>query len=179
MDSEKPGKASNLLSDLESIRQLLEQSPQEPPLLTERFDPSSIPLLSDIVDPAQLTAPRFNRPTPNRTPLAELVSVASTAPQPSAIAITAAPAVTPIATQTAAAATSTQAQPISRAALSQTLPRNLHPNALELNRLDRELHSAAQLMLQDVIDDFVPQIEAELKRRLDLQLTLLLNQRKP
>ena len=33
-------------------------------------------------------------------------------------------------------------------------------------------------MLQDVIDDFVPQIEAELKRRLDLQLTLLLNQRK-
>lgn len=32
--------------------------------------------------------------------------------------------------------------------------------------LDHELHTAAQLILQEVIDDFVPQIEAELKRRL-------------
>ena len=62
--------------------------------------------------------------------------------------------------------------------MAEHLQLNLHPAALELNRLDRELRTAAQLMLQDVIDDFVPQIEAELKRRLDLQLTLLLNQRK-
>lgn len=33
--------------------------------------------------------------------------------------------------------------------------------------LDHELRTAAQLILQDVIDDFVPQIEAELKRRLE------------
>lgn len=33
--------------------------------------------------------------------------------------------------------------------------------------LDHELHAAAQLILQDVIDDFVPQIEAELRRRLE------------
>ncbi|SED67906.1 DNA polymerase III subunit chi [Pseudomonas anguilliseptica] len=49
----------------------------------------------------------------------------------------------------------------------------------ELNRLDSELRAAAQLILQDVIDDFVPQIEAELKRRLDARLTRLLPPRRP
>ncbi|MBA1272553.1 DNA polymerase III subunit chi [Stutzerimonas azotifigens] len=34
-------------------------------------------------------------------------------------------------------------------------------------KLDSELRAAANLILQDVIDDFVPQIEAELKRRLE------------
>lgn len=33
--------------------------------------------------------------------------------------------------------------------------------------LDHELRTAAQLILQEVIDDFVPQIEAELRRRLE------------
>lgn len=33
--------------------------------------------------------------------------------------------------------------------------------------LDHELRTAAQLILQDVIDDFVPQIEAELRSRLE------------
>jgi hypothetical protein len=33
-------------------------------------------------------------------------------------------------------------------------------------------------MLQDVIDDFVPQIEAELKYRLEIRLNDLLKQRK-
>lgn len=42
------------------------------------------------------------------------------------------------------------------------------------SRLDSELRAAAQLILQDVIDDFVPQIEAELKRRLDARLDRLL-----
>ncbi|MCY1452264.1 hypothetical protein D9M71_691740 [compost metagenome] len=48
----------------------------------------------------------------------------------------------------------------------------------ELTRLDSELRAAAQLILQDVIDDFVPQIEAELKRRLDARLTRLLPPRR-
>ncbi|WP_028240048.1 hypothetical protein [Stutzerimonas azotifigens] len=34
-------------------------------------------------------------------------------------------------------------------------------------QLDSEIRAAANLILQDVIDDFVPQIEAELKRRLE------------
>lgn len=48
----------------------------------------------------------------------------------------------------------------------------------ELNRLDSELRAAAELILQDVIDDFVPKIEAELKRRLDARLTRLLPPRR-
>ncbi|WP_372874377.1 DNA polymerase III subunit chi [Pseudomonas sp.] len=48
----------------------------------------------------------------------------------------------------------------------------------ELQRLDNELRAAAELILQDVIDDFVPQIEAELKRRLQARLSRLLPPRK-
>jgi hypothetical protein len=48
----------------------------------------------------------------------------------------------------------------------------------EVNRLDSELRAAAQLILQDVIDDFVPQIEAELKRRLEARLPRLLPPRR-
>ncbi|MGX5220398.1 DNA polymerase III subunit chi [Pseudomonas segetis] len=49
----------------------------------------------------------------------------------------------------------------------------------EINRLDTELRNAAQLILQDVIDDFVPQIEAELKSRLEARLSRLLPPRRP
>ncbi len=59
----------------------------------------------------------------------------------------------------------------------------VEPNAVaqasELNRLDLELRAAAQLILQEVIDDFAPQIEAELHRRLEARLQRLLAQRKP
>ncbi len=48
----------------------------------------------------------------------------------------------------------------------------------ERARLDSELRAAAQLILQDVIDDFVPQIEAELTRRLQARLGRLLPPRK-
>lgn len=173
MDSEKPGKPSNLLSDLESIRQLLEQSPQEPPLLTELFDPSSIPLLSEIVHPTELGAPIRKQAAPASVPVA---SAPTTAP------VVSPPGISPAAPAPAPATPSVRVTPNSaaaaHAAMGEHLQLNLHPAALELSRLDRELRTAAQLMLQDVIDDFVPQIEAELKRRLDLQLTLLLNQRK-
>lgn len=121
MDSRKPPQdPDHLMDDLKSIRELLGESENEPPLLTESFEPDNIPLLSDVVAPA----PR--------------------APEP------AAPAPAPAAS----------------------------PNAAELNRLDLELRSAAQLILQDVIDDFVPQIEAELQRRLEARLQRLLAQRK-
>ncbi|MBB4864636.1 hypothetical protein HNP46_003507 [Pseudomonas nitritireducens] len=53
------------------------------------------------------------------------------------------------------------------------------PAASELQRLDLELRAAAQLILQDVLDDFAPQIEAELQRRLEARMQRLLAQRKP
>ena len=70
-------------------------------------------------------------------------------------------------------------QPTAAAALRDGIEQAVErDSSAELNRLDNELRAAAQLILQDVIDDFVPQIEAELKRRLEARLTRLLPPRK-
>lgn len=55
-------------------------------------------------------------------------------------------------------------------------PRDAASNADALLYLDRELRAAAELIMQDVIDDFAPHIETEIKRRLDARLERLLNQ---
>lgn len=49
------------------------------------------------------------------------------------------------------------------------------PDALLLH-LDSELRAAAQLIMQDVIDDFAPHIETEIKRRMDARMERLLSQ---
>ncbi|MBD8147088.1 DNA polymerase III subunit chi [Pseudomonas fluorescens] len=49
------------------------------------------------------------------------------------------------------------------------------PDALLLH-LDNELRAAAQLIMQDVIDDYAPHIEAEIKRRMDARMERLLSQ---
>jgi inorganic pyrophosphatase len=49
-----------------------------------------------------------------------------------------------------------------------------NPDALL--HLDDELRAAAQLIMQDVIDDFAPHIENEIKRRLDARMERLLAQ---
>ena len=51
-------------------------------------------------------------------------------------------------------------------------PANKGPDALL--HLDSELRAAAQLIMQDVIDDFAPHIETEIKRRLDARMERLL-----
>jgi hypothetical protein len=45
-----------------------------------------------------------------------------------------------------------------------------------LLHLDRELRAAAHLIMQDVIDDFAPHIETEIKRRLEARMERLLSQ---
>lgn len=70
------------------------------------------------------------------------------------------------------------ALPAAPPTLRDTLTRSVSRDS-EMNRLDSELRAAAQLILQDVIDDFVPQIEAELKRRLNARLSRLLPPRRP
>ncbi|MFW0758764.1 DNA polymerase III subunit chi [Pseudomonas sp. H11T01] len=51
---------------------------------------------------------------------------------------------------------------------------NKGPDALL--HLDSELRAAALLIMQDVIDDFAPHIETEIKRRLDARMERLLSQ---
>lgn len=130
-----PHKPGALLNDLESIRELLDDD-LDPPLLTEKFDPDDIPLLSDIVPAAHTVA----NPRPH-----------------------------------VAAGTATGMA--SEHELRQTVQRAIGRDN-EINRLDSELRAAAQLLLQDVIDDFVPQIEAELQRRLQARLHRLLPPRR-
>jgi hypothetical protein len=74
--------------------------------------------------------------------------------EPSAVAQPAAPAPT---------ATAQPAAPVDKG-----------PDALL--HLDSELRAAAQLIMQDVIDDFAPHIETEIKRRLDARMERLLSQ---
>ncbi|ELQ17150.1 hypothetical protein A986_10859 [Pseudomonas fluorescens BRIP34879] len=50
------------------------------------------------------------------------------------------------------------------------------PQDALLLHLDNELRAAAQLIMQDVIDDFAPHIETEIKRRLDARMERLLSQ---
>ncbi|OUM07492.1 DNA polymerase III subunit chi [Pseudomonas syringae] len=50
------------------------------------------------------------------------------------------------------------------------------PNPDALLKLDSDLRAAAQLIMQDVIDDFAPHIETEIKRRLEARLERLLAQ---
>ncbi len=154
MDSHQPPrKPAHLLDELESIRRVLTPPDQEPPLLTDSLDAPEIPLLCEVVE---------EEPEPAPVPLVQ-------APQ---APVTPTPPVVPLAQPNLAQT------PVQQAEIAQSLRRHLSPGAAELARLDGELRSAAQLLLQDVIDDFVPQIEAELRRRLDARLDRLLAQRK-
>jgi hypothetical protein len=71
------------------------------------------------------------------------------------------------------------AEPVAVAPVVETAPAapatEKAPDALLLH-LDNELRAAAQLIMQDVIDDFAPHIETEIKRRLDARMERLLSQ---
>ena len=66
------------------------------------------------------------------------------------------------------------AVPAPTAAAQPAAPADKGPDALL--HLDSELRAAAQLIMQDVIDDFAPHIETEIKRRLDARMERLLSQ---
>ncbi len=120
MAPKTPNKPAELLSDLESIRALLGDDFQDTSAAGEALDPDTIPLLSDIIEPAP-----------------------------------AAPTGTAVANESR--------EPSVRSAF----------RSLAERHIDHELRTAANLILQEVIDDFVPQIEAELKRRLESRLDRL------
>ncbi|MBV4534679.1 MULTISPECIES: DNA polymerase III subunit chi [Pseudomonas] len=64
------------------------------------------------------------------------------------------------------------AQPVAPAAAEEEDPQTRRQDTLL--RLDAELRAAAQLIMQDVINDFTPHIETEIKRRLDARMERLL-----
>ncbi|MGY2195942.1 DNA polymerase III subunit chi [Pseudomonas pergaminensis] len=66
-------------------------------------------------------------------------------------------------------------EPVVEAAVAAPAVVEKGPDALLLH-LDNELRAAAQLIMQDVIDDFAPHIETEIKRRLDARMERLLSQ---
>ncbi|MBI6906778.1 DNA polymerase III subunit chi [Pseudomonas palleroniana] len=66
-------------------------------------------------------------------------------------------------------------EPAAQAPAVEPAPAEKGQDALLLH-LDNELRAAAQLIMQDVIDDFAPHIETEIKRRLDARMERLLSQ---
>ncbi|NTZ75710.1 DNA polymerase III subunit chi [Pseudomonas protegens] len=154
MDTPNPlQKPAHLLDDLESIRKLLGDENLQPPLLTETVSSEvQIPLLFDMVGNQQPAAAQAAPAAPAK---------AQPAPAP---AQAAAPAPAQVATPAPVPA---EAAPVAK-------PATASNNADALLHLDSELRAAAQLIMQDVIDDFAPHIETEIKRRLDARLERLL-----
>lgn len=121
----------------------------ELPLLTETVDEPAIPLLSDPLPEAPLLREPALREPALREPLLRDPQLAEP------------PESLPPA-----------------AGREQPLP-TLRPagDALRhepLAQIERELHAAAQLIMQEVIDDYMLQIEAELHRRLEEHLASIL-----
>ncbi|MDY7559127.1 DNA polymerase III subunit chi [Pseudomonas sp. CCC3.2] len=148
MDTPKPLKDSaHLLDDLESIRQLLGDDSLQPPLLTDSVKGDvQIPLLFDVVGAQTATT---DKGQVVKIPFLDAEPVAQVAEFEGNEADIPTLIPEPVAEQAA-------------------------PNPDLLLHLDNELRAAAQLIMQDVIDDFAPHIETEIKRRLDARMERLL-----
>lgn len=145
MDTPNPlQKPAHLLDDLESIRQLLGDDNLQPPLLTETV--SGEVQIPLLFDMVGSQQPAEAAPAAPAKPQAAPAPIQVTAPAP-----VPAPATAPAAK-----------------------PAPARNSADALLHLDSELRAAAQLIMQDVIDDFAPHIETEIKRRLDARLERLL-----
>jgi hypothetical protein len=148
MDTPKTLKDSaHLLDDLESIRQLLGDESLQPPLLTDAVaTEGQIPLLFDVVG-------------------AKAAAQADTESE-----------LDPLAAETTDDEDDEANIPTLTPEPAQAQPAPAETNPDLLLHLDSELRAAAQLIMQDVIDDFAPHIETEIKRRLDARMERLLSQ---
>lgn len=139
MDTSNKAGSAHLLDDLESIRQLLGDDANHPPLLNDTVQrEGQIPLLFDVVG---------NRPDNTHQQDFDEDDIPTLTPDESV----------------------EQVQQVQQA-------QPALPNPDALLHLDNELRAAAQLIMQDVIDDFAPHIETEIKRRLEARLERLLAQ---
>lgn len=143
MKQREPTDPSRLLKDLESIRTLLdEDQPTDGQM--------DIPLLEDIITSSS------DKPVPPVAPQAP--PPGSKPPNP----------FLPYDSLAKLAGERVQLERLLQQSL-QELPASPHTGAREV-RMQARLHSEAQLILQDVIDEILPVIEAELRKRLSGRL---------
>ncbi len=140
MKQREPTDPSRLLKDLESIRTLLDED-------QPADAPIDIPLLEDIITSSS------DKPEP-----AESFSPRGTTTNP----------FLPYESLARLAGERVHLERLLQQNLER-MPANVHTGAREV-RMEARLHSEAQLILQDVIDEMLPVIEAELRKRLSGKL---------
>lgn len=160
MKQRDPSEPSRLLEDLESIRTLLDEHPEVAPDDHPVEGQLDIPLLQDVI---------LN---PNEPPLSAVDPVEP--PIPQAPVSTSHNPFLPYASLARLAEERMQLdQLMSQQAHSQPLPAT--SSAREM-RLEARLQSEAQLLLQGVIDDLIPTIEAELRKRMQGRLQQIIRE---
>lgn len=154
MKQRDPSEPSRLLEDLESIRTLLDEHPEAAADAAAVDGQMDIPLLRDVilnpnepplgaVDPAEPPIPQAPI-SKSHNPFLPYASLARLAEE--------------------------------RMQLDQLLTQQTHSQPLPATssaremRLEARLQSEAQLLLQGVIDDLIPTIEAELRKRMQSRL---------
>ncbi|MFN3581274.1 MAG: hypothetical protein ACK4VV_12475 [Pseudomonas sp.] len=196
MTQRDPSEPSRLLKDLESIRTLLDE-PQtdEPQPAASQAAQLDIPLLQDII----IDAPGLDL----RAPLTPVIPVAPVTPPVAASepAPTAPPGPKPnpflpydqlarLAEERVqldrlmaghippAPATGTHTSTLVSQPASKHFGSSQQkaPTGAREVRMEARLHAEAQLLLQDVIDDLIPTIEAELRNRLQDKLEQLVRE---
>ncbi len=144
----EPRDSSRLLEDLESIRTLLDDEPttSTKPLNATRLD---IPLLQDIIsssnDAKTPALPTSDTTAKSQNPFLPYDSLARLAGE-----------------RVHLERILNQQPPLGMAT-------NQHTGAREV-RMEARLHAEVQLILQDVIDEMLPVIEAQLRNRLNSKL---------
>lgn len=151
--SREPKDPSRLLEDLESIRTLLDDEPASP-AASHSTAAHDIPLLQDIISSSHdvpSAPPDAETSDPSQNPFLPYDSLARLAGERVHLE----------------RLLNEHAQPASRD--------DLHTGAREV-RLEARLHAEAQLILQDVIDELLPLMEAELRQRLSDKLDQLVRE---
>lgn len=160
MKQRDPSEPSRLLEDLESIRTLLDEHPEAAAQGHADDGQLDIPLLQDVIlnpnEPPLSAVDHTELPTPqapvskSHNPFLPYASLARLAEERMQLD-----------------------QLLTQQAQSQPVPAT--SSAREM-RLEARLQSEAQLLLQGVIDDLIPTIEAELRKRMQGRLQQIIRE---
>jgi hypothetical protein len=181
--------SAHLLDDLESIRRLLGDDLRQPPLLTDTISHREhIPLLFELAEEQRPinAAPRVIDAQPSIGTPPVVTDDQHSISSPRVMAGDEHPVSSlPVLTDEQHSISSPRAMAGDEHSISASLIVDEATPAVPLNQpernrqdtllhLDAELRAAAQLIMQDVIADFSPHIETEIKRRLEARLERLL-----